>query len=721
LGSDNIYAQDLEALEIVYGRASNVIFILTPQDGNIFTRHGLGAIEWVTEAAWQTPYSTRVDSLANYDDSHADGDEIIIAPYFSDASALSDDRIDEIRQRALANREVTFYLVSPQAHAASVNVTVLKPEGNLGSVGEVMAFVTNLKQEFAENYPDIELRVSGGIPGDMAFDEAGNRDLATLVPLMLLVTFLSLTIGFRNIWATIGTILVVILAVASTLGAAAYSGIILTAGSAGTPVIVMTLCIADCVHLISGYGLERGRGQERSAALRASLNANFLPIFVTSLTTAIGFLSLNWSESPPLRDLGNMVAMGVLIAFLLSVTFLPAFLAIVPGMATSKPLRGQSLARWITGFSIKRGRALLAVCPIIFIAFTSGLAFLVLEDDFVGYFDDSYAFRRDTDYLQENLTGLHVIHYSLPSGEEYGITRPDYLNSVSDFADWYLAKDNVVQVSDITAVIKRLNKHIHGDDPAFEIVPETRDQAAQLFLIYELSVPVGRDLNSQIDVGKSESRLSVWLRDATSRDIRRLAEQGELWLRENAPELASPASGISVVYANITEINIRSMVRGTFVALLIISALMFGVLQSLRLGLVSLVPNLVPAAMAFGLWGYVYGEVNLAVSVVGAITLGIIVDDTVHLLMKYRRARRERPNDDRKTILHDSFSEVGLALIQTSVALVLGFVVLAQSGFAISAHMGALSAIVIMMALFADLLFLPALILAVETKKNASS
>ena len=311
---------------------------------------------------------------------------------------------------------------------------------------------------------------------------------------------------------------------------------------------------------------------------------------------------------------------------------------------------------------------------------------------------------------------MHALNFSLPAGEEYGITDPDYLRKIEAFEDWYLTQDKVSNASGLPEVIKRLHMNLNGDDPAFRTIPDSKELAAQLLLLYELSVPFGRDLNQQINVEKSESRFTVWLRDASSVDIRRLAAAGEAWLRENAPELYTPAAGVSVVYAHISETNIKSMLRGTFVALVVISFILILLFRSLRIGLLSLVPNLAPAFMAFGLWGYLYQEVNLAVSIVGAITLGIVVDDTVHFLTKYLRARRESGMPPREAVEY-TFRTVGVALIQTSVALVLGFAVLAQSGFAISADMGLLSAIVILIALVADLMILPPLLLLLERNR----
>ena len=183
--------------------------------------------------------------------------------------------------------------------------------------------------------------------------------------------------------------------------------------------------------------------------------------------------------------------------------------------------------------------------------------------------------------------------------------------------------------------MKRLNRNMHGDDPAFHRLPDDPELAAQYLLLYELSLPFGSDLNNRIDVGKSRTRMTVALRSLTSRQQRELDARAQAWLGANAPELATPASGVSIVFAHLSQRNIESMLRGTIIAMALISLILIGVFRSVRLGLVSLVPNFLPAAMSFGLWGYLVGRVGLAGSVMVAIAFGIIVDDTIHFLSKY--------------------------------------------------------------------------------------
>ena len=212
----------------------------------------------------------------------------------------------------------------------------------------------------------------------------------------------------------------------------------------------------------------------------------------------------------------------------------------------------------------------------------------------------------------------------------------------------------------------------------------------------------------------------MFVADIASKEMRELDARAQAWLAENAPAMAAPGTGLSLIFSYISESNINSMLLGSTLALVVISFILIFALRSFRIGLISLIPNLVPAAMAFGLWGYISGDVGLAIAVVVAMTLGIVVDDTVHFLSKYLRARRENGLDPFEATRY-AFSTVGMALWVTSITLVAGFGALAFSGFKVNADMGLLSAVTIAMALIADFLFLPTLLMKLDTRRTGAS
>ncbi len=342
-----------------------------------------------------------------------------------------------------------------------------------------------------------------------------------------------------------------------------------------------------------------------------------------------------------------------------------------------------------------------------------------LNDVFVHYFDDSVPFRQDADFMTENLSGLYIIDYSLGAGEAGGISDPQFLREVAAFADWYRAQPETIHVSSFSDIMLRLNKNMHGDDPDWYKLPEERNMAAQYLLLYEMSLPYGLDLNNQINIDKSATRFTATLKTLSTNELLALEERARMWLQQNAPHIANAeGTGTSVMFAHIGKRNILSMLLGTAVALLLISLILIFALRSVKIGLVSMIPNLVPAAMGFGLWGLLVGEIGLSLSIVAGMTLGIVVDDTVHFLSKYLRARRENGLSSPDAVRY-AFRRVGMALTTTSIVLVVGFLVLSLSSFQLNAGMGLLTAIVIVFALAADFLFLPPLLMKLEEKKPA--
>jgi predicted RND superfamily exporter protein len=350
----------------------------------------------------------------------------------------------------------------------------------------------------------------------------------------------------------------------------------------------------------------------------------------------------------------------------------------------------------------------------------SGIIVIDLNDDWVGYFGKRYEIRRASDFVNENLSGLYAIEYSLDSGERGGINKPEFLGKVEEFANWYRDQPKVIHVNTITDIVKRLNKNMHGDDENYYRIPQQRNLAAQYLLLYEISIPFGLDLNNQVNVDKSATRMIVGFQKLTTRELLIMEEKSRQWLSEYAPDMHTYGSGLAPIWAHISYRNIKSMLSASILALISISVILIIALRSFKFGVLSLIPNLSPAFMAFGLWGLVKGQVGLALSVVVAMTLGIVVDDTIHFITKYIRARQVL-NINPSGAVRYAFNTVGTALWVTTVALVAGFLVLTFSGYRMNAEMGLLTAITILFALLLDFLFLPTLLMKFERKAEKLS
>jgi predicted RND superfamily exporter protein len=563
-------------------------------------------------------------------------------------------------------------------------------------------------------HPNLEVAVTGLAPLSNAFTRASMIDMGTLTPLMFGIIVVAL-IGFlRSFTGTMGTLLVTIFSTMVAMGFAGFSGVKLTPPAAMAPTIIMTIAIADCVHILVSMFHEMRHGKTKHEALIESLRVNTQPIFLTSLTTVIGFLTLNFSDAPPFHDLGNISAAGVIAAWILSMTFLPAFMAVLPVRVKAREEGKSHAMEHLAEFVISNRTKLLVGMSVVVVALISMVSKIELDDRFVEYFDESIQFRVDSDFTRENLTGIYQVEFSLGSGESGGVSNPEYLAKLEEFTLWLRDQPGVVHVNTITDTMKRLNKSMHGDEQAWYKLPQERDLAAQYLLLYEMSLPYGLDLNSQINVDKSASRLTVTMDNVTSSDMRSIAERSSQWLVDNAPQyMHAEGTSASVMFSYISDRNIKSMLMGTAIAFVMISMSLVIALRSVKSGLISLIPNMVPAAMAFGVWGLLVGQVGMAVSVVAATSLGLIVDASVHFLSKYTRARREKGASSKDAVRY-GFSTVGTALWVTTAVLVLGFAVLAFSTFKVNADMGLLTATTIAIALFVDFLLLPPLLMLFE-------
>ncbi len=713
---DNPQLAAFDALENTYSVSNAALIAIAPRDGSVFTREALVAIEELTEAAWRAPYSSRVNSLTNYTHSEAFEDDLVVAPLVDDASALSDTDVVRIEKIALDAIEIAGRLVAHDGHTAGVAINFILPENPDQAVIEITDYLNSVLAEARANHPDIDYYMTGDVIMHRAFSDVTKSDMETLTPIVFLIIVGASIILLRSILSTLAIVAVLVFVVNTTLGFAGWNGVVFSPTNAGVPIIVMVIAIADSIHIVTSVLLGMRRGLDKNAAIVESIRINAYPVFITSVTTAIGFLSLNASDSPPFHVLGNYVAFGVLCALIYTMTLLPALLSILPLRARRIQSEGTAFFDRFADFVIARRTFLLGSVSLVIVVLAIGIPRIELSDNMAQYFDDRYEFRRDTDYVIDNLTGLDKLEYSLSAGREGGITDPDYLRKVDAFVEWYRQQPEVTHVQAFSDIMKRLNKNMHGDDPAFYRLPEDPDLAAQYLLLYELSLPFGSDLNDRIDVAKSATRLVVTTKNAWSRDIRELDERAQVWLRANAPAFAQEASGLSVVFAHLSLRNINSMLRGTITAMVLISFILIWIFKSVRVGLLSLLPNFIPAIMSFGLWGYLVGHVGIASSVVIAVVFGIVVDDTVHFLSKYLKARREGlPAPE---AVRSAFHTVGHALWTTTAVLSVGFLVFATSGFEVSWALGLLVTITIIFALVADFLLLPTLLIAIDRRNS---
>ncbi len=704
-----------EEFQKTYSKNDNILFVVQPRHGQVFNAEMATAIEWLTAEAWKIPYAIRVDSISNFQHSWANGDELIVSDLIEDGEKYSAGEFEQRRSVALSEPLLRDNLISPDADTTGINVTIQYPEKSIQEVPEAVAYARELASQLNEKYPDLTIALSGISMLNNAFAESGQADAMSLIPLMYLILLIMLVVVLRSVSATFVTLLVIGFSTVVAMGLTGYLGIKLTPVSITAPTIILTLAIADSIHiLVTMLGLMQ-KEHSKIDALKESLRINILPVSITSLTTIVGFLSLNFSDAPPFWHLGNITAMGIAAAWIFSLMFLPAVLSYLPIRHRSNSglmPKAQTMLTGLAGFVTKRWKPVLVVSSAISIILIVLAPQVDLNDQFVRYFDKRVEFRNDAIFAEKNLNGVYVIEFSMPSGSIGGISNPEYLASLEGFTDWLRDQKEVMHVYSYSDIIKRLNKNMHEDKQDWYRIPEERNLAAQYLLLYELSLPNGLDLNDRIDIDKTSTRVSVTLREISTVEIREFLARADRWFDIHVHEaMHAKSTGATVMFSYISQRNVESMLRGNLVAILVIAVILMLALRSYSIGLVSIIPNAVPILATFGIWTLLVGQVGMAAATVTATSLGIVVDDTVHFLSKYLLARREKGLQVPEAI-HYAFETVGTAIVMTTVVLTIGFSVLAASTFLINSQMGLLTAIAIVLALLTDFFLLPALLMS---------
>lgn len=725
-GPDNPQLQAFDNFTNLYSKVDSVLFAVEAKDGDVFQPRVLEAMHVLTQEAWKLPYTQRVDSITNYQHTKANGDDLDVHALVEHAEDLSPERAAEIKSIVMQEPLLVRRLVGTDGKVAAINMVAQFPQKSEAELPTTVAAARELRDRILKDYPEVgAIYMTGSNMMSNAFTEAATHDIKTLIPAMYLVIIGIMWLMLRSGTATFATMLVVVFSALTAIGGAGYLGMHLTPPSASAPQIITTLAVADSIHVYLTFFALLREGRAKFDAIVESLRINFTPVFLTSATTVIGFATVNFTDSPPLRDLANITLMGVSLAWFFSIYTLPALMAILPANAPAARDTEHSLLTRImdrVGDRVIHHRRPLFWGMLVVSALLTVLAFKNEPNDlFAHYFDTSIKFRQDTDAVVEKMTGFYYIEFDLNSGEAGGISDPAYLKTVDEFADWWKNgpwKDKVMFVGPFTDVYKRLNKNMHGDDPAFYKIPDDRELAAQYLLLYEMSLPFGLDLNNQVSVDKSSTRFTVIFEHLHSKETRAIEQSAREWLAQRNMETigVSPA----VMFAYIAERNIRSNFISLPLSLALISLLLLPALRSIKLGILSIIPNLLPLGIAFGAWFLIDGEIKFVQAIVLNMTLGIIVDDTIHFLAKYLRARRELGLDTEAAIRH-AFHNVGAALVVTTAILAAGFALLIMSSFAPNSSNAQLTCIVLVVALIVDLLFLPPLLMLTDNKKVPAS
>ena len=706
------------SIEDTYSSMDNAVIGIGVKEGTVFTNEVLSLIEDLTEKAWKTPHSLRVDSLSNYSYVSADGDDLYIEPFLEGSSTYDLKTLKE-KELIIEEEELAYgAIISKDKKTSLINIVFDPPRKDIeAEYQESLNYVLGFLEEARKNHPEVDLIISGIVYMEYQSPMLLKAQMPKLMPTAILVILLTLFLLLRSLVAVAGSFLVILMSVVSAMGSIGFMSGDIAQPFIMVPILIATLAVADCVHLFTLYFQNLDSSRKSKEAMLESLKLNLQPLFLTSLTTAIGFLSLNLAPVEPLRGIGNGVAVGVFLAFIFTVLLLAPIVSYF-NVKQSKNINFQkNIARKLGRFSIKNYKRLLVIVPVISCFLMAFIPLNKTNDNPLEFYSERYTTSAaDSKWISQRIGGTFPVSYELNS--QGIVSDPEFLREVDKFSEWLASNKEVLHVSSLSKIMKNLNKTLHGKQEEWNIIPTEPDLSAQYLFFYEMSLPYGLDLTNSISQNKESIKLVASLKELGSLEYREFAKRVENYASQNMPEdMVSIGTGTRPIFAFMSNMLITQLIYALGIGIVLITATIILFFRSLRYGMLTSVTNLLPIGVAFGIWAIVSGEISMLVGIGMGTTLGIIVDFTVHFLSKYLHARRQK-NLSAEEAVEYAFETVGFALIITSFSLILGFLVLLQAFFIPIHGFVLFSSIAFLSALIIDLLLFPALLITWDKRYN---
>ena len=695
------------------------ITVTFKNEDTVFNKESLGVIQRITDKFWQTEYITRVDSLTNYQYVHTDKeypDEIIVEDFIEDIDALDEKTLEEKKQIVLNEDAIINRLISSDAKTTTI-VARLSPQA--GESPEVSLKLKALTEAIIA--PEIQkygyqFYLNGGPIVNSSFIEIAQADGALFTPLTLVISMLILLIIFKKFSSMLTSISIVIFTILIVLSIQVVLGYKLNNFTVNMPVFITAIGIADAMHILWIYTVARKKGMDNETAIHYSVRKNFLPILFTSLTTAVGFASLGISNVIPIKTLGIATANAAILAFLLTILFVPAILAILkPKIEPQDDSENKStkFAKWYGAFIVKFDKRIFIATLFLFIGLGYGITKVQVDSNTVRYFKEDVPWRQTVNFIQDNISGPMTYEIIVDSKQKDGIKDPKFLLEVERFYEAFYAEfpKEVRHITSLLQVVKKFNEVMANS----KTVPDNQNLIAQYLLLYTLSLPQGMEINDQMDIEERQFRISAAMNVTnTSKDLKMLHWVNNWW--ETNTEYSARVDGQTAMFAHMQHDVTDTLIKSISIAIVVVSIMMLLIFRNLKMLPIYVLPNILPIALVVGLMGWLSIDIDIGVAIAGAIIIGVAVDDTIHFLVKYFEVRKTGAN------MQDSLTYVmqyaGSAIIFTTIILSLAFSVFVFSDFLPNYMFGVVTASALVIAVIADLLMLPAILSMIENCKT---
>ena len=758
-----------DKLHDYFGDDEFVIAVIEDKERGVFHNSAIEAIERLTREIEEAPYVNKIQSLTEFEWIHGSKDALIVDGLLRDAIdeggfPLKKDTIQHAKEVILAD-ELAVSLLTNKAGTSAAIV------GRVERVSDTFAHKIELSEHLIKVF-DKEEATSGyhvyyaGSPIiDYAFFQYSLRDNQVLMPALYGLIFIVLFLVFRRLSGVFYPLVVVIYSSVAVVGMIVIIGSAIQTMTSMLPMLLIAVCIADSIHVVLNFYDRLRETRDRLEAARQTVEDMFVPCFLTSLTTCIGFASITTSDMPPVNEYGALAAYGVAVAFVISIVSLPAVLTYGKLPAdirdATKPHKGHPGEEGYNDRTLKVLQALdrfVRKWPKAILVGTFALLGLALwgasnirtETVAIEFFPKSSPIRKNTYAIEDQLGGSANIEIVLDSGEDDGVKDPEFLLKVRDIQNYLDTIPEVAKSTSVVDYVERLNRSLHAEREDFERIPvqadfqpggaemryrdevlteeekelagteevSAKDYIAQILLLYTIQDPK-EDLTDIVDYPFRHARITARVPFMGQNRSVEITDGIENYIQTNYPELTHGVTGLIVLYNNMGYYVNRTLQNSFIMAVLVITIIIGIALRSAKWALLSVIPNVFPVIWVLGIMGLVGIALDVGTVLVAGITIGIAVDDCIHFLSRYVQARR------RGESAHDSIQYVmrhsGRAIVFTSVILMGGFWMLVFAHFKPIAYLGLISGLTIAFALLADLITLPAILYLVDGKNGESA
>ncbi len=720
---------EFDAFERRFGNDDRAMVIIHSPSG-IFDTDSAQTLIDMTERAWRLPNVIRVDSLANFNWVHAEGDELIVEPLLPNDLELTPELLEARKKVALSHDTLPDYLVSRDGTAALMYITV-KPalggspdyegvlEGALNEKGERLIGIRELVAEFERG--DHEILITGGPAINHSFKEAAEADISTILPVVFGLTVLLLALLFRRVSGVFLPLIVIFTTVGAAMGVGGWLGYSINNMTSIVPQILMAIAVADSVHILVSYFRALDRGSDRWEAVRYSLDKNFVPTVLTTVSTAIGFFSFSQAAVVPIGQLGTMAGIGTFLAWWFTYFVIGPLMGLIPLKAKARQSDTEALNAPST-FALSQTERLFGLRHVVLTGFAligAGTIFLAAQtkvnSDPFKYFPEDSDLNIATNFLEDKVGGATTVEVVLDSGKEEGFKNPVFLKKVEAFQDWLESEPYVTSANSLIDVLKSMNRSLNEDNQDFYRLPDTREGIAQQYLLYTMSLPQGMDLNDRVSVKNDAIRLTTAWDIHDSATV--LAKIDLVEAKAKEMGLTGHVTGKYQLWQRMNPYVVNTFVTSITIAVVIMSLLMIFVFRSFYLGMLAMLPNFFPLLLGAALIKAVGQDLDMGTVLAFSFCLGIAVDDTVHFMANYARLTQEGKSP--KEAIARIFTHTVPALTITTLVLVFAFGAFLFAIFLPNKNFGLFVSVILSLALITDLTLLPALLM--RTSGDAGS